>query len=91
MKHATRMAMAWYEMRDFRQARCLQTPWVGFHRQPSTFMPGFRLFVGFCFDTLLFQNTDKNDMLLFWIVQVSWPFRILGPGGGSRAAALAEL
>ena len=65
MKHATRMAMAWYEMRDFRQARCLETPWVGFHRQPSTFMPGFRLFVGFCFDTLLFQNTDKNDTLLF--------------------------
>ena len=56
MKHATRMAMAWYEMRDFRQARCLETPWVGFHRQPGTSMPGFRLFVGFCFDTLLFRK-----------------------------------
>ena len=25
----------------------IKTPWVGFHRHPSAFMPGFRLFVRF--------------------------------------------
>ena len=64
MKHATRMAMTWHAMKNSDKR--------GVHRHhgsdpadmPNTSMV-VRLFVGFYFDTLLFQNTDGNDTLLF--------------------------
>ena len=43
MELAMRMAMACHAMRDFPQARRLQTPWVGFRRHASTSCSEFRL------------------------------------------------
>ena len=51
MKHATRMAMTWHAMGEFRQARCLQAPWVGSADMPAT--------------SCVCKHSEHFDMLLF--------------------------
>ena len=80
MKHATRMAMTWHAMKNPDKRGVQRHHGSDPADMPNTSMPGlFVCLSDFISTRYFFKTRTKTTRYFFWIVQVSWPFRVLEP------------